>query len=410
VFDAVVVVLALGLNVSIATGSSMLRPYGGVTFAVLACAALALLFRRQHPVAVAWISVAVAAALPAVELVAPGSLLHTTGVATPVLWWPPSAPFAAYAALAFSPRRRLAWTAVIMLAVATVALTPLLTRPGVMGGAGSIDPPFGIVYRGCLALFTGALLGLYFGARGRLMQSLIERAERAEREQHLLAERTRMEERERLAAEMHDVVVHRVSLMVVQAGALGVTTRDEATRVAADELRASGCLALAELRDAVGLLHRGANGLAAHRTGAAAVPLPDLSALISESESVGVRVEVVDEGDPALASPVVGRTAYRVVQEALTNVRKHAPGAEVQVHLRYRPDGIRLTVRNTAPTGEVDTMLTEAGSGVGLWGLRQRVELVNGTLHAGPADDGGFCVEARLPTSVPTTTPTAGPA
>ncbi len=100
----------------------------------------------------------------------------------------------------------------------------------------------------------GPLLALYFTARQGMVRALRERAERAERERHLLAEQARAEERARLAGEMHDVVTHRVSLMVLQAGALGVTATDEATRRAAEELRAAGCQALDELRDLVGIL------------------------------------------------------------------------------------------------------------------------------------------------------------
>jgi signal transduction histidine kinase len=400
VFDAVVVLIALGLSFSVSLSPSILKPYGGATFAVLAVVALSLVFRRRAPLTVVWIAVAVAAVLPAVEFLAPGTLVRSAGVSGPVLWWPPAAPFAAYSAMAFSPRRFAAWVPVVMLVVCVILVAPMLPQIGLEQHPQNLDPPYGIAYRSSLAIFGGALLGLYFGARGRLMLGLVERAERAERERHLLAERTRAEERARLAAEMHDVITHRVSLMVVQAGALGVTTHEEATRTAAEELRATGCQALAELRDAVGLLRRDAS--AATSPDPAAAPLPDLTSLITESKSVGIPVEVVEEGDRALASPVVGRTAYRVVQEALTNVRKHAPGARVRVSVRYRQDGVRLTIHNTPPTRAVDAMLTAAGSGVGLSGLRQRVELVNGTLEVGPSGDGGFCVDATLPTFLPT--------
>src|SRR5690606_26893097 len=149
-------------------------------------------------------------------------------------------------------------------------------------------------------------------------------------------ERARAEERARLASEMHDVVTHRVSLMVLQAGALGVTARDEETRVAAEELRSAGCQALDELRDLVGVLQ--ATPGEAEDSGAVgaggSVATLDLSHLVAESESVGASVELVEEGDAARMSPVVARTAYRIVQEALTNVRKHAPGADARVRVR----------------------------------------------------------------------------
>jgi signal transduction histidine kinase len=248
---------------------------------------------------------------------------------------------------------------------------------------------------------VGPLLALYFGARHALLQSLRERADRAERERYLLAEQARAEERARLAGEMHDVVTHRVSLMVLQAGALRMTSPDEATRRAAEDLRVTGCQALDELRDLVGILR-------SHPDGDETPATEGLAALVAESASVGTPAELTEEGDPALASPLVGRTAYRIVREALTNVRKHAPGARVTVHVSYGDSQVRLAVRNTAAPGAADLSgLAGTGSGLGLSGLRQRVELVHGTLRAGPAPDGGFCLEATLPAYVPTAEPVA---
>jgi signal transduction histidine kinase len=130
--------------------------------------------------------------------------------------------------------------------------------------------------------------------------------------------------------------------------------------------------------------------------------VPDFGELLAESESVGVAVRLEMHGSPELASPVVARTAYRILQESLTNVRKHAPGATVRVTLRFGPDRVRLTVRNSAPDRRGDQELTASGSGTGLFGLRQRTELVSGSLRAGPTEDGGFEVDATLPAYVPT--------
>jgi len=123
---------------------------------------------------------------------------------------------------------------------------------------------------------------------------------------------------------------------------------------------------------------------------------------------VGPPTELVEDGDPRLASPVVGRTVYRIVQEALTNARKHAPGARVTVRVRYDPDQVRLEVRNTPSTRPPDAGLVGTGSGVGLANLRRRVELVHGTLRAEPVPDGGFRVDATLPAYVPTAAPARG--
>jgi signal transduction histidine kinase len=245
---------------------------------------------------------------------------------------------------------------------------------------------------------VGPLLALYFTARHEVLQGLRDRAERAEQERYLLAEQARAEERARLAGEMHDIVTHRVSLMVLQAGALGITAKDEATRQAAEELRAAGCQALDELRDLVGILRTEPDG-------DQAPPTSGLPALITESTAAGTPAELAEDGDPALASPVVGRTAYRIVREALTNARKHAPGAPVLAQVSYRESQVRVVVTNEPATRSADSELTGTGSGLGLASLRQRIELMHGTLRAGPTPDGGFRVEAVLPAYVPTAEP-----
>jgi len=265
------------------------------------------------------------------------------------------------------------------------------------------DPSAVVITIAVLRTAVGPLLALYFSARHEMLQALRDRAERAERERYLLAEQARAEERARLAGEMHDVVTHRVSLMVLQAGALGITATDEATRQAAEELRAAGVQALDELRDLVGILRTAPED-------DQALPVSGLAELVGESTAVGTPTEFVQEGDPALASPVVGRTAYRIVREALTNVRKHAPGAHVVVRVSYDESQVRLSIRNTAAAAPPANGLAATGSGLGLAGLRQRIELVHGTLRASGTPDGGFCVEATMPSYVPTAEPAVGQA
>jgi signal transduction histidine kinase len=301
------------------------------------------------------------------------------------VWAPYGTVLAAYGPFYYRRDRRTAFAAVAI-------LTAIVARIW--------DPSAEVITIAVLRTAVGPLLALYFGARHGMVQALKERAERAERERYLLAEQARADERARLAGEMHDVVTHRVSLMVLQAGALGITAPDEATRRAAEELRAAGCQALDELRDLVGILRTAPDG---DQTPA----IPALAALIAESTTVGTPAELVQEGDPALASPVVARTAYRIVREALTNVRKHAPGADVLVRVSYGESKVRLSVRNTPVAGRPGSDLAATGSGLGLASLRQRIELVHGTLRAGPAADGGFCLEATLPAYVPTAEPAA---
>ncbi len=340
----------------------------------LACASLAV--RRAAPLTV--VAVLGVFTLAVTLLIAPAGALTPANDGN--VWAPYSTVVAAYGPLFYRRNRRTAY-------VALAALTFVVMRPW--------EPSVTVMTIGLLRTALGPLLALYFDARRRMVLALVERAERAERERHLLAERARAEERARLAAEMHDVVTHRVSLMVLQAGALRVTAQDESTRQAAEELRAAGCQALDELRDLVGILRTAPEG---DRTPSVA-GFPDL---VAESIAVGVRTELIESGDPALASPMVGRTAYRVLREALTNVRKHAPGAEVTVRVEYHDTQVRLTVHNTPPTGEPSRALTGTGSGLGIAHLRQRIELLHGTLRAGPRPDGGFGVEATLPSYVPT--------
>ncbi|WP_433336313.1 sensor histidine kinase [Spirillospora sp. CA-294931] len=404
--DAMVLILALGAAFAMVTErGTIVRPYGGATLVVALALALTLLWRRRAPITVAWVNAVPAAVVLLVELASPGVFLRQSGDISvdPLLFWPPGAPLVAYAAISFGRSPWARWIPVVLLALVAALIGEALPETATREVVGQdSDTGEALVFRSVVLIVIGALLGLYVAARRRVVEGLRERTERAERERHLLAEQARIAERARLAAEMHDVVAHRVTLMVLQAGALRVRAPDEATRASAEELRGTGCQALEELRDVIGLLRREVDGGDGEEP---AGPLPDLSTLIDESASVGVPVELAERGDPPLASPVVGRTAYRIVQEALTNVRKHAPGARVNVDVRYRADGVRLTVRNSAGTGEADATLALSGSGTGLAGLRERVELIGGTFASGPSPGGGFSVEASLPAFVPTADP-----
>ncbi|MGW5719437.1 sensor histidine kinase [Amycolatopsis sp. NPDC003865] len=260
---------------------------------------------------------------------------------------------------------------------------------------------------GLLSTIGPAAVVLYLDARRQLLQELRDRAERAERETHLLAEQARFEERRRLAAEMHDVLTHGLSLMVLHAGALGISSKEPAVRKAAEEIRARGAMALDELRDLVGVLNTTtadvSERMASPSPSAPAQPAPDPATLVAESVAAGIPVELDVEGERSQMSPTIARTVHRIVQEALTNARKHAAGAEIRVKLRYRRDGVGIRVVNTRPSRQPDEVLAGSGSGLGLSSLRHRVELVGGTLQAGPTPDGGFRIAADLPAYVPTT-------
>lgn len=251
----------------------------------------------------------------------------------------------------------------------------------------------GVIVSCCFVLWP-ATLGAYVPARAQLVAASIERAERAEAAQELLARKAVFEERVRIAGEMHDVVGHRVSLMVLHAGAVEMAAADASkVRLLAEQTQAAGRQALQELRQLVGLL----------RAEDADEPAPlspqptlaDLAALVEESRQAGMDVTLQPLGQVRVVAEMVERTAYRVVQEALTNAGRHAPGGPVRVTLDYRPDALAVQIVNGQATREPTTV---AGRGHGLVGLRERALALGGRLRADPHLDGGFSVEAVLPT------------
>jgi signal transduction histidine kinase len=342
---------------------------------------VSLLLLVRFPVGVTSWALAVAVLMLASEEFAPGLLTPVHPVARAAL--PYAIPVITTNLVRLLDRRR---------AFALIGLLAVLgTRPW--------DPSWEITPIGIVNTVLPALVVLYLSARRDLLASLRERAERAEREQLLLAERARAEERRRLAEEMHDVVTHQLTLVVLHAGALGTGSADPAVRAASEDIRQAGARALTELRDLVGVLRGSAGTPAAPPAQPGA---PDPRTLVAEARAVGETISYATDGDPERISPTVGRTAYRVVQESLTNARKHAPGAEVAVTLSYRADGVTVRVANGAACRPLDGVLAGSGSGVGLFGLAQRVELVGGTLRAGPRPGGGYQVDAVLPAYVPT--------
>jgi signal transduction histidine kinase len=222
-------------------------------------------------------------------------------------------------------------------------------------------------------------------------------------------------ERARIARELHDVVTHSVSVMVVQAGAAR-TVLDAAPDRAREAMRAvetSGRAALAELRHAMGLLtmpeeeptSEGGGGPTGptgpgEPDGSAAVELApqpglaELPALVDRMRGTGTPIELTVTSPPGPLPPGVDLTAYRVVQEALTNTVKHASGSAVRVTVEHRPGAVVLEV---ADTGGTATAPARLGTGRGLLGLRERLALYGGTLHAGPRPTGGFRVQAEIP-------------
>ncbi len=236
--------------------------------------------------------------------------------------------------------------------------------------------------------------GLFARARVQLLQSLHERAVRAEAEQQLRAEQARHLERQRIAREMHDVLAHRISLVSMHAGGLEFRpdASPEEVAQAAAVLRRSAHEAREDLREGIGVLRAGTSGGETRPQ----PTLSDLPELLAESQRAGTRVRVDNRlGDLSAVPAHLGRTAYRIVQEGLTNARKHAAGTVVDLALSgTAADGVTIEVRNPAPVGRTPTI---PGSGTGLVGLAERATLAGGRLEHGPTPDGGYRLRAWLP-------------
>ncbi|SEE81428.1 sensor histidine kinase [Jiangella alba] len=266
------------------------------------------------------------------------------------------------------------------------------------------DPELDYRWMALLTIFgviAITLWGMLVRSRRQLVLSLRERAYQAEAEAALRVERAQHLERERIAREMHDVLAHRISLLSVHAGALEYrpdAPHEDIAR-AAGVIRASAHQALQDLREIIGVLRAPSSD---HDPDRPQPTLAELPALIDESRQAGMRVTVVDElaGDGAEPPAVVARCAYRVVQEALTNVRKHARGTGVYVAVTGGPGGgLAVEVRNRMPVGSggPGPAADIPGTGTGLIGLTERVELAGGSLEHGITRDGDFRVHAWLP-------------
>lgn len=235
-------------------------------------------------------------------------------------------------------------------------------------------------------------------------QSLRERAGRVAAEQELRVAEARQGERDRIAREMHDVLAHRLSLLTLHAGALELRPDAPPADVAraAGVVRASAHQALEDLHEVIGVLRAGP-GRPEEAPERPQPTLADLPDLVDESRRAGMRVRLDWQADVVAAVPAgVGRSAYRIVQEGLTNARKHAPDGEVAVTVRASPgDGITVEIRNPYPATSAAAGATGTagipGAGVGLIGLTERAALAGGRLEHGPTPAGDFRLRAWLP-------------
>ncbi|GGU90373.1 histidine kinase [Streptomyces filipinensis] len=376
----------------------------GVVFGVIAGSVL--LVRRKWPIAVVLVAIAITPAQM-------GFLLGVVGLYT--------------LASCELPRRIIGALAGMSL-VGTAVVTFVRVRQDMARGdltLGDWFVPFAAVTTALGLTAPPVLLGLYVGARRRLMESLRERADSLERELQLLAERAeeraewaRNEERTRIAREMHDVVAHRVSLMVVHAAALQAVARKDPEKAVknASLVGDMGRQALTELREMLGVLRAGEDvgrraqrvPLAAVREAAAAAAsravvedgpcLSELEELVGQSAAAGMVVDLSVEGEVRSYAAEIEQTAFRVVQEALTNVHKHAAGAKTRVRLAHRVSEIAMQVENGPPPepGSASAAGLPSG-GNGLVGMRERVVALGGVFVSGPTEAGGFRVSAVIP-------------
>src|SRR5215208_7010321 len=359
VVDATIYLVAFAISAATLAGTwQMHAPWLRVVAVVVGIATLVSLhWRRTHPAAVG-IGIG---AVSLVILPASGANLAAT-----------------FNAAIRARGRDLAVIAALLIAWAFAS--PLLYPP-----AGSYW-----VNAGACLLVTGVVLGwgLFVRARRELVRSLRAQGDRA-------AEEARAAERRRIAREMHDVLAHRLSLLSVHAGALEFHPDAPAEEVAeaAGVIRESAKTALEELRGVIGVLREDGSE---SPTQPPQPTLADLAALVEESRAAGMRVTARIELGDAAPPAAVGRTAYRIAQEGLTNARKHAPGAAVTLTVRA-PDGdLEVEVRSLAPVA-VAAAAPLPGAGTGLIGLAERVSLAGGTLEHGVDSDGAFVLRASLP-------------
>jgi len=250
-------------------------------------------------------------------------------------------------------------------------------------------------YAFTFGLMTAAyVFGALLRSRAKLAVAEADRADRAEEQQQLVTQVALADERARIAREMHDVVAHAVSVIVVQsvAGRTVVATDTAEASRAFDTIEHTGQQALAELRRLLGVLRTADES-------ALLAPQPTLARvdeLVSRAEAAGLRASLAVTGTPRALPPAVDVSAYRIIQEALTNALKHAGPTNVTIDVAYTGDAVRLRVADDGGAGSPVTRRQGEG-GHGIVGMRERAALCGGTLSAAPRPGGGFVVSAELP-------------
>jgi signal transduction histidine kinase len=357
-------IIAIALDVLL-LGFALLEAWDSVNGANLPIAAVmlpcfALLLRRRAP-------------LPVFLVTLPAPLIGGAEIASLVAL--------------FTVAERFRSRAVLVAGAIMFAVCRLTSWP--VGETGEFSDPSSLTTVGFVLAEAAAAvaLGQLVQARHDLSLRLVEIGEVREHERQLVAQTVLATERAQLAREMHDVVSHQVSLIAVQAGALQVSTGDPEAKQVATTIRRLSVHTLDELRHMVSVL-RGPG-----RPQMDLTPQPTLSELEQLVAASGIEAALQMDKPGALPARVE-RAIYRTVQESLTNVRKHAPGASATVRIHRTNDTVVTTVTNGAATRPA---LDLPSAQHGLIGLRQRAELLGGTLHTGPTPNGGYRLRLELP-------------
>ncbi|QES49197.1 two-component sensor histidine kinase [Streptomyces venezuelae] len=252
---------------------------------------------------------------------------------------------------------------------------------------------------------TPGLASRYWSQRRTLLHALQERNDRLLRERAMVAGQARLLERQRIAQDMHDSLGHQLALISVHTGALEVDPKlTDRQREAVGVLRQASVSAMHELREVVGILRDGVEAPLREEEQVAR-GVAGIEGVVAAARAAGTPVELRTVGEPRQLAPACDHAAYRIVQEALTNAYKHAPGAAISVELRYEDDSLVVEIANGPAAGPGPGEVVSGGQG--LTGLRERARLVGGMVHAGAVDGGGFRVAGVLPYGAE---PAGGPA
>ena len=363
--------LIVGLLLVVGEVETSTRDYRWPHWAVgliAAATALALLGRRRAPLLASTLSYA---GCLAILLLLRGEGGQLSVVLTVVA--------ASYLVGAHADRGSVPWVACAVLVVVV---------------ASAIADPSDVVFPALFFVFLPWLGGRLLRSHRSLTHRLAEETVRAEEARERERERAIARERARIARELHDVLAHNLSAIVVQAGAARrvLGTDPDAAAQAARLIADTGREALAELRYLSGTVHRTEiDPLDGPPT------LARVSELVERAREAGLEAALRIEGEPVALPAGVELTGYRIVQEALTNALKHAGPARAGVTIRYDEREVVLEITDDGAGMHADPALQRAGGGHGIVGMRERVSLYGGSVQAGPAPDGGFAVRARLP-------------